>query len=127
MAGERLRVCTLDDLPPGDRLLVDVDDQSVCVLNIDGDVYAIEHECAHRGGPICRGDIDRSVDEVVERGVEREARVDGEESDTLVVTCPWHGWRYDLANGDHLGATDASLWTPAVVVENEVVYLDVDD
>ncbi|MFB6097031.1 MAG: Rieske (2Fe-2S) protein [Haloferacaceae archaeon] len=112
MTDERLRVCDADDLPPGERVLVAVDDRPVCVCNVDGEYYAIEHECAHRGGPICSGEVESAGD--------ADRRATGP-----VVTCPWHGWRYDLATGDHLGAADASLWTPAVVVESGVVFLEV--
>ena len=36
-------VISSDDLIPGDRIFIEVDDMSVVLFNIAGDVYAIEH------------------------------------------------------------------------------------
>lgn len=41
-----------------------------------GHLYAMDGMCAHQGGPIAKG--------VVQHGC---------------VTCPWHGWQYELATG----------------------------
>jgi len=38
--------------------------------------YAIDGMCSHQGGPLAQGHV-----------------ADG------CVTCPWHGWQYDLATG----------------------------
>jgi nitrite reductase/ring-hydroxylating ferredoxin subunit len=111
MPQDRLEVCDVEQLPPGERLLVEVDDKAVCVLNVEGELFALGARCAHRGGPICKGEL----------GADR--RTDGDE---LTVTCPWHGWTYDVATGRRIGPTDHSLGTYSVLVENETVYLVVD-
>lgn len=55
-----------------------VDGQLVALFRHAGAVYAIEALCAHHGGPLAEGQV-----------------ADG------CVTCPWHGWQYQLADGVH--------------------------
>lgn len=52
----------------------------VAVFNVDGELYAVDGACPHRGGPLAEG--------VVRDGV---------------VTCPLHWFRYDLRTGRHVG------------------------
>ena len=60
------------------------------------------YEALHRGGPVCTGSL---VD------------------DTL--TCPWHGFQYNVANGQLLVDPAASLATYAVSIEDGQVVLQV--
>lgn len=53
-----------------------IGDRVIAVFRHAGHWYAIDAMCAHQGGPLADG--------VVEDGC---------------VTCPWHGWQYDLATG----------------------------
>ena len=48
----------------------------IALFRQEGDLFAMDGMCAHQGGPIAEG--------VVEHGC---------------VTCPWHGWQYELATG----------------------------
>lgn len=106
-------MCDRGELPSGERLLVEIADEvDVCLFNVAGDLFAVEGRCAHRGGPICNGDV--SDDDATDRPF------------GPVVTCPWHGWRYDLASGDHLGPANACLRSYPVEVDEELVYLVVD-
>ena len=56
-----------------------VGDLSIAVFEVDGKLVAVENVCRHVGNPIDDG--------LVEKGC---------------VTCPWHGWRYDLRTGEHV-------------------------
>jgi 3-phenylpropionate/trans-cinnamate dioxygenase ferredoxin subunit len=74
---EYLAVCALSDLPSGERLFIEVDEQMIIVFNIAGGLFAIADVCSHDGG---------SLD---------EAEVEGYE-----VLCPRHGARFDLRSGE---------------------------
>jgi nitrite reductase/ring-hydroxylating ferredoxin subunit len=50
--------------------------EKVCIVNIDGDYYAIGNVCTHMGGPL------------------NEGKLDG-----FDVECPWHGSRFDVRSG----------------------------
>ena len=90
----RHEVCPTSELPPGERLIVDVDGlpYSVGVFNVDGEYYALANVCPHQLAPLCEG---RITGEMASDGVGdfRPIR-EGE-----VVQCPWHGWKFDIADG----------------------------
>jgi len=74
---EFVRVTGAADVAPGSGVVAEVQGQSVAVFNVDGTYYAIDNTCVHRGGPLGEGEL---------------------EGDT--VTCPWHGWQYDVTTGE---------------------------
>ena len=72
---------------------------AIVAILLEGDrVFAIDAVCAHQGGPIARGFVS-----------------DG------CVTCPWHGWQYDLSNGCNTVTGKAMLQTyPARVIKDRI-------
>ncbi len=74
---EYVKVATVDDIPPGERLLVELDGIRIAIFNLDGAYYAIEDVCTHDGGPL----------------------VDGEILKGCQVQCPRHGARFDIRSG----------------------------
>jgi nitrite reductase/ring-hydroxylating ferredoxin subunit len=89
------------DIPPGDRRIVQADDLSVGVFHhTDGNWYALHNSCLHRGGPVCAGTL---------------------EGDTL--TCPWHGYQYDVRTGQLLLDRHATLPKYEVEVRDGQVYV----
>lgn len=85
-----IRVAEVSDCPPGAARELVVEDKIVALFNIDGELVAVDGICPHQGGPLARGQIN-----------------DG------AVTCPWHGWRFQLvdrANG--AGATNSLICYP---------------
>jgi len=71
-----LHVCRAEELPPGESAVVDRTAEPVAVFNMGGALYACTDTCPHAGGPLHDGFIDGTT-----------------------VTCPWHGWCFDLAAG----------------------------
>ena len=67
-----------EDVPPGTIRHFTVGETAVAVANIGGELHALEGKCLHLGGPIGRG------------------RFDGR-----VVSCPFHGWQYDVTTGEN--------------------------
>lgn len=85
-------VARSEDLPPGERIIVEVAGRSVGVFNVDGRLYAFLNSCPHQGAELCRGDIVSDV----------AAPRPGEWSmgpARRYLTCPWHGWEFDLETG----------------------------
>ena len=77
---EYVQIAGVEDLPPGERLFVEIDGQPIVVFNLAGGLFAIADVCSHDDGPV--GD-----------GV-----VEGNE-----VVCPRHGARFDIRSGKALG------------------------
>ena len=54
-ATKRHVVARVADIPPGERLIVDIAGRSIGVFNVDGRFYALRNSCPHQGGPLCLG------------------------------------------------------------------------
>jgi nitrite reductase (NADH) small subunit len=105
-------VASIDDLPnDGDRVVADVDGQSVGVFRIDGEFYALANYCVHEGGPLCEGPL---VGEMTVGGDGLAWEYDDAER---FVVCPWHEWTFDVMTGEHVG--DSRYVTPTFDVEVE--------
>jgi 3-phenylpropionate/trans-cinnamate dioxygenase ferredoxin subunit len=82
----------VDDLPPGERTVVDVDGRSVGVFNLGGEFFAIRNTCPHAGGPLCDGVLSGMV--VSDQPGEYTYLRRGE-----FIRCPWHQWEFDVRTG----------------------------
>jgi 3-phenylpropionate/trans-cinnamate dioxygenase ferredoxin subunit len=78
---EIISVCPLEDLPPGERRIVEWEDLEIGVFNVDGEILAIEDRCSHDDGPLAEGTLDAAA---------------------CTVECPRHGALFDLRSGKPL-------------------------
>jgi len=76
---EYVAVGKVDDLPNGERLFVEIDDETIVVFNVGGLYYAIANLCSHDNGPLGDGDLE-----------------------SFEVICPRHGARFDIRDGKAL-------------------------
>lgn len=85
-------VCPVEDLPPGERCVVEVDGRSIGVFNVDGEYHALANVCPHQRAPLCEGTL---------TGTTRADGVDDVEwtGDGEILVCPWHGWEFDVTSG----------------------------
>lgn len=83
------------------RYLALVDGKQVAIFQIDGEYYGISNVCAHIGGPLIDGDLDKNG----------------------YVVCPWHGYRYDPKTGCSPGGAPERVETFAVKVEGDDVFV----
>ncbi len=78
-----IRIADASECPPGGSIERVVDGRMVALCNVDGAWHAIDGLCPHQGGPLGMG------------------RLCG-----TTLTCPWHGWQFDVGTGRHkLSAT----------------------
>ncbi len=97
---EFVRVARASEVPPGSAKVIVVLGHPVALFNVDGSFYAVSNVCLHRGGPIGEGLLDGSV-----------------------VTCPLHGWEYDVRTGKNLANPTARLRAFPVRLEGEDVLV----
>ena len=95
-------VGTVDEIPEGARKIVDAEGLSIGVFRRNGQWYALQNSCLHRGGPVCTGELAGST-----------------------LTCPWHGYQYDLPTGQMLLDRSTALPTYPVTVRDGRVTLRV--
>lgn len=74
-----VKLTTLDQLPSGTAREFECEGRIVALFHIDGRLFAMDGVCPHQGGPLADG-----------------------ERNQYEVTCPWHGWRFDVRNGQCL-------------------------
>lgn len=94
--GEFVTVARTADVKSGSGFVAEVAGKVIAIFNIDGTYYAIDNTCVHRGGPLGEGDLEGDV-----------------------VSCPWHGWQYDVKTGGCVGNPSAKVATYQVKVVGE--------
>lgn len=90
---KRFEICPTDELPPGERVIVELNGHSIGVFNVDGEYHALKNDCPHQRAPLCMGKVTGTTS-AVEPG-EVEWKDDGQ-----ILRCPWHGWEFDIATGE---------------------------
>jgi nitrite reductase/ring-hydroxylating ferredoxin subunit len=89
-----------DDIPLGERKLVKIMGLSIGVFHHGSGWYAIKNKCLHAGGPVAEG------------------RLRGE-----ILTCPWHGYQYNLLTGALLEDPSAKLEMYPVELQEGQVFV----
>ncbi|AHG02163.1 hypothetical protein HALLA_19890 (plasmid) [Halostagnicola larsenii XH-48] len=116
-----VEVKAVESFADGDHELVDVRGVEVGVVRDEDEFYAFRNTCPHDGGPVCTGPVSRKlVGEFVGPG----ERVERSFSDEKIISCPWHGWSFDLETGENVADENIVLPSYDVVVENGIVYVD---
>lgn len=87
-------------MPPGHVVETVVGDAIVAIANVDGELYALDGLCAHQGGPLGKG------------------RLEG-----CVLTCPWHGWQYDVRTGEQVLSGSIRQSRYRVRVEGDTIWV----
>ena len=95
-----VRVAAAADCPPGSSLETVAEDRIVALYNVAGQFYALDGVCPHQGGPLGKGCLTGEV-----------------------VTCPWHGWQFNVTSGQHTFSPSVRQPTFEVRVEDDQVYV----
>lgn len=97
-----VRVGTLQECPPGTAREVVAEDRVVALFNVDGTIHALDGICPHQGGPLGKGTLQGTV-----------------------VTCPWHGWQFDVCTGQHQVNANLHHLRLAVRIEADEIWVDI--
>ncbi|MBI4178592.1 Rieske 2Fe-2S domain-containing protein [bacterium] len=96
------KIASVKDIPAGECIPVDAPDgRSIALYNVDGQIYAMNGVCPHAGGPLGEGSMEGSV-----------------------VTCPWHGWSFDVKTGACENNPDVTVECPKITVVGDDVLVD---
>ncbi|MCX6587373.1 MAG: Rieske (2Fe-2S) protein [Acidobacteria bacterium] len=91
-----VQVGSLDDLRPGGVMEFRRGSTEVAVCNVDGELFAVDNRCPHRGGPLAMGALHANL-----------------------LVCPWHGWEFDCVSG-------VCAFSPAVTLRRYPVEVSED-
>ena len=74
---EWVELLAAEELPPGKCKNVQIKGKYYAVFNVDGSFYSTDDACLHQGGPLGEGYLEGKC-----------------------VSCPWHGWEFDVTTGE---------------------------
>lgn len=95
-----IKVATLSDLAPGEKRLVEYEDEDVGLINLDNEIYAISDLCTHDDGPLMEGEL---------------------EGETVI--CPRHGARFNVKTGDYTFPAFAPVPRYQVKIEGQDILI----
>ena len=87
-------------IPDGEGTVVEVGGKDIALFNCGGKFYATANTCLHAGGPLGEGAL---------AGTQ--------------ITCPWHGWVYDVTSGQCTMNPNAKVKTYAVEIRDGDIYV----
>jgi nitrite reductase/ring-hydroxylating ferredoxin subunit len=91
----------VEEFPDGAMRLLKVGRREIGIIRSRERFYALRNLCPHQTGPLCAGIV---AAKVVSAGVGVGVAAD---QDQQVITCPWHGWEFELGTGRCV--TDGSM------------------
>jgi nitrite reductase (NADH) small subunit len=95
-------VARADEVEPGSVVTVHAGETPVALSRIGDRFYAVQHACLHMQGPLGAGRLHEHV-----------------------LSCPWHGWQYDVRTGENEFDRAIRLETYEVRVEDGEVQIAV--
>jgi nitrite reductase (NADH) small subunit len=94
------KVAKKSEIPVGEMKMVTVNGNDLALCNVEGEIYAIDNNCAHQGGPLSEGILDGKI-----------------------VTCPWHNWKFDVTSGDCTVNSMANVNCFKIKVEGDDIFV----
>jgi len=94
------RVAHVAEIAPGTGIEVTAEGRVLAVYNVNGEIHVTEGICPHAGGPLGKGTLTESV-----------------------VTCPWHGWQFDVCTGRHMLSEQIKVPCFPAKVEGDEIFV----
>ena len=96
-----VRIAAAGEVPEGTGGEYVASEQIVALFNVGGTFYALDGICPHQGGPLGKGALAGCI-----------------------VTCPWHGFQFDVTTGQHQTSRSLVHGRFPVKVEAGEVWVD---
>lgn len=100
--GEFVKVGKKSDFKEGQGKIVDANGKKIALFYSGGKFHAIDNTCKHMGGPLGDGELEDNI-----------------------VTCPWHGWKYNIETGNNIAMPNIKVNTYNVKVEGDDVEIEI--
>ena len=97
----RVKVLELSALPAGQIALVSFDGEDVALFRCGDEIFALGNRCPHQEGSLSDGFVEGDI-----------------------VTCPLHGWEFDLRSGVCMTIPGETVPRFAVTVDDGGIYLE---
>jgi len=99
--GQFQRAAAVSEIPDGTGKTVTVNATEIALFNVKGAFHALNNTCPHSQGPLGDGTLQGNI-----------------------VSCPWHGWRFDVTDGSCLQNRNAQVRTYRTKVEDDSVFVE---
>lgn len=94
----------LSNLPPGKCINVFVEHVGVALANVEGQVYAMDNRCPHKGGPLGMGEMDGEW-----------------------ILCPYHDWAFSMTTGEWDNDRERHVTRLPVRIEGDDIIVEMPD
>lgn len=99
---EFVKVAKRSEIPADTGKFVEAKGKEIALFSVQGKIHALYQTCPHQGGPLAEGGLDGPV-----------------------VTCPWHGWSFDVRTGECTFNPAIKQPTFTVKEEGEDIFVEV--
>jgi nitrite reductase/ring-hydroxylating ferredoxin subunit len=98
----KFKLAERNDVPDGQRgLVVEAAGRHIAIFKVGGQFHAVDNRCLHQGASLGDGFLEGAC-----------------------ITCPWHGWRYDVVSGTCLDNPQLKLRTFPLRLEGEEIWVE---
>jgi len=98
------KVASLDDLWSGEMMGLDLDGNSILLVNVDDHIYAYADACPHQKSRLSEGNLMGKT-----------------------LRCGRHHWEFDVCTGHGINPQNACLKVLPVSIQSGDILLDLDD
>jgi len=99
----KYKVCKVNDFGNHRAATFEIEGHDIAVYCVDGVFFASTDFCPHRGESLGSGSL---------KG--------------FVITCPKHGWKFDIETGECFSNPDGKLQTFPVSIDGDDVYVELE-
>lgn len=99
-----MKAAEKDEILDGGGKVVMADGRSIALFRVKNEYYAMANTCLHRAGPLGEGELN-----------------------DYQVTCPWHGWKYDIRDGSFTVIPTLKVKTYSVNQRDDGIFVEVED
>lgn len=96
-------VAKISEIPNFGKKVISVSGQEVLLINIKGTIFAVENDCPHQGSPL-------------QAAVVKDGH----------ISCPRHGYRFNLADGNCTDHPEYTLRTYPVELRGDDILISME-
>lgn len=96
-----IKLGSIDLVKEGKSRLFIIDEKRIAIFNVKGTFYAVDSRCPHQGVDLVGGEVN-----------------------DCKVSCPGHGWEFDLATGEGV-IMPVSVQKYEIKVKENEIYIEI--
>lgn len=101
---EQFLLARSSEIAEGTSQIFTVEGREIGVYHRDGEWFAIDNHCPHKGASLAVGPCDKAT-----------------------VSCPWHHWKFDLRTGEAIGRPGFHVSTHSIEERDGVLWVTLSD